>query len=115
MNTSIQEILQKIDDLRTEVLEIKENTNDQTYYTDDCVEQVNYDLNTDTYTIRAVNGYNTEVDILATMENNGNGFTCKFPSYICTAADNYICLDYAEADYLYKMLKEYRKERGEQL
>lgn len=55
--------------------------------------------------IKAVSGYSSDVNTLLKLKDTGNGFIAKIPSYSCTHQDNYICFDYAEADYLYKALQ----------
>jgi hypothetical protein len=37
---------------------------------------------------------------LLIMKDTGNGYICKVPSFSCTEQTKYICLDYAEAEYL---------------
>jgi hypothetical protein len=43
---------------------------------------------------------------IAKMKDTGNGVIIKFPSYSCISQDNYVCLNYAEAEYMYLLLKE---------
>lgn len=43
---------------------------------------------------------------VAKMKDTGNGLIIKFPSYNCMNQDNYVCLDYSEAEYMYLILKE---------
>lgn len=50
-------------------------------------------------------GYNPGVDKLARIEDTGNGYICKFYSHLSTRQDNYICLDYDEAEYLLHALQ----------
>jgi len=57
------------------------------------------------YKLRAVDGYHSEVDILCKLTDTGNGYIFKLPSYSSTSQVNYICMDYAEADYIFKLLK----------
>lgn len=45
-----------------------------------------------------------KLSTLASLKDTGNGFIVKFPSHSSVRQDNYVCLDYAEADYLYKAL-----------
>ncbi len=47
-----------------------------------------------------------EESTLLKMTDTGNGYICKFPAYSSCYQDNYICLDYDEAEYLYLALKE---------
>ncbi len=50
-------------------------------------------------------GYSQGVDILADIDNTGNGYIFKFPSYSSMEQDNYVCLDYSEAEYIYQFMK----------
>ena len=50
-------------------------------------------------------GYSQGVDILADVEITGNGYIFKFPSYSSMEQDNYVCLDYSEAEYIYQFMK----------
>lgn len=45
--------------------------------------------------------------VLAKVTDTGNGFICKFPSWTVIHQDNYVCLAYDEAEYLFKILKEF--------
>ena len=54
--------------------------------------------------LRAGQGYSPGVAILSTATDTGNGFIFYFPSHSNCIQDNYICMDYAEADYIRKML-----------
>lgn len=38
------------------------------------------------------------------LTNTGNGYIAKFPAYSSTVQDYYVCLDYSQADALYKAL-----------
>ena len=42
--------------------------------------------------------------VLAKMTNTGNGYIFKFPAHSSVYQDNYVCIDYAEAEYIYKLL-----------
>ncbi len=39
-------------------------------------------------------------EILATVTDTENGYIAHFPSFNSACQDNYVCLDYSEADYL---------------
>ena len=49
-------------------------------------------------------GYAANVGMLAQCKDTGNGYIVYFPSYMCTEQANYICMDYAEAEYIRKLL-----------
>lgn len=59
--------------------------------------------------IRAEDSYGWRQDIvgetLCKVTDTGNGYIAKFPAFNSTEQDNYVCLDYAEADYLLQALK----------
>lgn len=55
--------------------------------------------------VKANFGYSSGVDKLARLEDTGNGYICKFYSHQSTRQDNYICLDYDEAEYLLHALQ----------
>lgn len=50
-------------------------------------------------------GYNFGVGSLCNAEDTGNGYIFHFPSYTPVYQDNYICLNYAEADYIFQVMK----------
>jgi len=58
----------------------------------------------DRVTVRAAGGYLKHAEKLLIMTNTGNGFIAKFPSCSTAHQDNFVCLDYSEADYLWKAL-----------
>ena len=68
-----------------------------------------------TIKIKAVSGYCQGVDTLLKLTDTGNGFIAKVPSCSFTKQDNYICLGYDEADYLYKALQVWFEEQEKQL
>lgn len=41
---------------------------------------------------------------LCVVEDNGNGYTAHFPSFSSTQPDQYVCLDYAQAEYLMRAI-----------
>ena len=52
-------------------------------------------------------GYTTdENEVEAILTDTQNGYICKFPSFNSVSQDYYVCLDYAQAEYLYLVLKE---------
>jgi len=58
----------------------------------------------DVVTVRAAGGYLKHVEKLLIMTDTGNGFIAKFPSCSTAHQDNFVCLDYSEADYLWQAL-----------
>ena len=52
-------------------------------------------------------GYSTdENEVETVLTDTQNGYICKFPSYNSVSQDYYVCLDYAQAEYLYLVLRE---------
>lgn len=95
-----EELLNQIDALREYVL----NNMKGEYFEDEdgCIEQIVE--GEDEHLLKAKGGYSSHVDILASVKNTGNGYIFHFPSYSCTTQDNYICMGYAEADYIRKLM-----------
>jgi hypothetical protein len=59
----------------------------------------------DDYCIVSANqGYSFAVENLCELKDTGNGYIAYFPTYSSVNQDNYICMDYSEADYLLKAL-----------
>lgn len=58
----------------------------------------------DVVTVRAAGGYLKHVEKLLIMTNTGNGFIAKFPACTSAEQDNFVCLDYSEAEYLWQAL-----------
>jgi len=61
----------------------------------------------DTIKLIAGSKYSQPGNTLAKVTDTGNGFVCKFPAWTCIQQDNYVCLSYAEAAYLFKILKNF--------
>lgn len=57
-------------------------------------------------------GYCNPGKKLARIRDTGNGFIVRFYSHSNVEQDNYICLNYAEADYLRRMLNYIDFESG---
>lgn len=54
--------------------------------------------------LRAMKGYHSDVDILSSVKDTENGYIFHFPSYSSSEQENYVCIDYAEAEYMRKLL-----------
>jgi hypothetical protein len=61
--------------------------------------------------VMAESGYNPGVKELLTLADTGNGLVSLCHSYASYKQDNYVCLDYAEAEYLYYAIGEALKLR----
>ena len=44
---------------------------------------------------------------VAKVTDTGNGYIFKFPSYNCVCQTEYICMNYSEAAFILRLLKEY--------
>lgn len=55
--------------------------------------------------VQALNGYNTNVDDLMILKDNGNGYYIRSKSYLSTQSDRLFNLDYAEIEYIYYAYK----------
>lgn len=64
------------------------------------------------YALLPTKGYASHVDTLCYLKDTGNGYIAHFPSYASHTQDNYICMDYAEAEYLRKLLIYIHKEKN---
>ena len=62
------------------------------------------------YFLWAHEGYCSDVGLLCAVQDSGNGYIFHFPSYSSAEQENYICMDYAEADYVLKLLTYIRKK-----
>lgn len=62
------------------------------------------------YFLRAHEGYCSNVDLLCKVQDSGNGYIFHFPSYSSAVQENFICMDYTEADYVLKLLTYIRKK-----
>jgi hypothetical protein len=105
MNKEIyDEVLDQLNKLTAQVKDLIENDTDaaEIFEEDGFVEKV-VD-NNETVSLYANGGYSSHVDLLANLRDTGNGYIMYIPTYNCTDQENYICMDYSEADYLRKML-----------
>jgi hypothetical protein len=115
MNETLDNILDQLNILTAQVKDIiaeKEKTGlifkDEG---DDTSVSVCYEENTDNCIVSAYSGYNSNIETLCKLNDTGNGYIAYFPSYSCAKQDNYICLDYDEADYILKALTFIRSKR----
>ena len=53
-----------------------------------------------TYKLRAEEGYCFDVDVLAKLQDTGNGYLLKVPSYSSCEMDRYLNIGYAEIEYI---------------
>lgn len=57
-------------------------------------------------------GYVSPGEVSCVVEDTGNGFIARFPSYTSTRQDYYVCLDYTQARDLVLAMSEFQKELG---
>jgi hypothetical protein len=67
-------------------------------------------IDDENYFLYAHQGYCSNVDLLCKVLDSGNGYIFHFPSYSSAEQENYICMDYSEADYVLKLLTYIRKK-----
>jgi len=114
-----EELLDQLNKLTAQVKDSiaeKEEQGEMFYEDEGCVEKaIRLEANTfesDSYLLEAVSGYAAGVGVLCRITDTGNGFIAHFPSYSSCHQENYICMDYAEADYLRKLLSFIHKEKN---
>ena len=66
-------------------------------------------VNGSTVKVIASDGYTQPNSTLIKVKDTGNGLIAKFPAWRNIEQDYYVCLDYAQAAYLFEALKEYDK------
>lgn len=76
----------------------------QTAVIDGTSEVITYDTDKGVAKIKALTGYCIDVNLLAKLTDTGNGYIVKFKNYSSVSQDNYICIDYTQANELYKLL-----------
>lgn len=100
-----------LDQLNTLIAQVKEmQMGGEVFEEDGLVERLIDDDNGCSYTLKAGGGYTTGVDTLCHLTDTGNGYIAYFPTYSNTHQDNYICMDYSEADSLRKLLSYIHKK-----
>lgn len=57
--------------------------------------------------IKTRNGFIDNNRNLCVVEDTGNGYIAHFPSFTSTQQDHYVCLDYAQAEYLMQAIAEF--------
>ena len=50
-----------------------------------------------------------EGSTMAKMVDTGNGYIFKFPAHSSVYQDNFLCFDYAEAEYIYHLLSQVKE------
>ncbi len=115
MNETLNDILDQLNTLTAQVKDIIAEKEEMGFIFNDedesTSERVYYEEGTENCIVSAHKGYTTNVDMLCKLTNTGNGYIAYFPTYNCVDQDNYICMDYAEADYLLKALTFLRSKK----
>jgi hypothetical protein len=108
MNETLNDILDQLNTLTAQVKDIIAEKEEVGFIFEDkgedTSERVCYEEGTENCIVSAHKGYNADVDVLCKVTDTGNGYIAYFPTYSSVIQDNYICMDYAEADYLFKAL-----------
>jgi phage FluMu gp28-like protein len=108
-----EQINQKLDELTSEVQRlitiVNELDDNITEEVDGCSERI-YKVSSNFWSLEANAGYTNDVSDLATVNDTENGYIFHFPSYCSTQQDNFICIDYSEADYIRKLLNHIHNE-----
>jgi hypothetical protein len=55
--------------------------------------------------IKSDTSYTQDNKLLMKITDTGNGFICYSPSWTCLEQDDYICMDYSQAHYIFVALK----------
>ncbi len=113
MNETLNDILDQLNTLTAQVKDIIAEKEEMGFIFknkgEDTSEKVFIE---DDYCIVAANhGYSCAVENLCELKDTGNGYIAYFPTYSSVIQDNYICMDYAEADYLLKALTFLRSKK----
>jgi hypothetical protein len=113
MNETLNGILDQLNTLTAQVKDIIAEKEEMGFIFQDKDEQTSERVFTydDTCIVSANKGYQSEVDTLCELKDTGNGYIAYFPTYTSVEQDNYICMDYAEADYLLKALTFLRSKK----
>lgn len=68
-----------------------------------------FEMKGDVLKIKSGEGYTQANKTLCKVKNTGNGYIFKFPTWNSIDQDNYVCIDYAEAEYMRLALNELEK------
>lgn len=100
-----------LDQLNALTAKVKDLIEGDTFASADGNSEYVTQLEDDYWSLRARVGYSSHVDVLSTVKDTENGYIFHFPSYSSSVQENYVCLDYDEADYIWKLLS-YLKKAG---
>lgn len=99
---NLNEILDQLNSLTAQVKDLIAEK-EEVFEDDGFVETI-YQPSEDVFVLKAGAGYSSNVDVLCKLTETGNGYIAYFPSYSLCDQDNYICIDYSEADFLRQLL-----------
>jgi len=113
MNDTLNGILDQLNKLTAQVKDIIAEKEEIGFIFEDKDETTSerVSIEDDYCIVSAHKGYNTNVENLCELKDTGNGYIAYFPTYSSVNQDNYICMDYAEADYLLKALTFLRSKK----
>lgn len=99
---NLNEILDQLNALTAQVKDLIAEK-EEVFEDDGFVETIKH-LEENVFVLQAGARYDSNVDVLCRLTETGNGYIAYFPSYSPCIQDNYICMDYSEADNLRKLL-----------
>jgi len=113
MNETLSGILDQLNTLTAQVKDIITEKEEMGFIFQDKNESTSEKvfIENDYCIVAANHGYSCAVENLCELKDTGNGYIAYFPTYSSVIQDNYICMDYAEADYLLKALTFLRSKK----
>ena len=113
MNETLSDILDQLNILTSKVQDAITEKEQMGFIFQDEDEQTSEQvfIEDDYCIVAAHKGYSNHVKNLCELKNTGNGYIAYFPTYTSVDQENYICMDYAEADYLLKALTFLRSKK----
>lgn len=101
-----------LDQLNVLTARVKELTAGELFNEGDGTEEYVTTGSEDTLCLMAGKGYCSDVGLLSSVKDTENGYIFYFPSYSSTNQENYVCIDYVEAEYMRKLLT-YLHKKGQ--
>ena len=101
-----------LDELNVLTARVKELMEGELFDEGDGTEEYVTSGSEDTFCLMAGKGYCSDVGVLSSVKDTENGYIFYFPSYSSANQENYVCIDYAEAEYMRKLLT-YLHKKGQ--
>lgn len=101
-----------LDELNVLTARVKELMAGELFDEGEGTEEYVTDDSEDTLCLMAGKGYCSNVGLLSSVKDTENGYIFYFPSYSSANQENYVCIDYAEAEYMRKLLT-YLHKKGQ--